>query len=66
MHSGLYSYHPGVTSINQDVDQNVLSEFQKLPFYKGMATSRLNPASSCVTGYHLGGQFISPEGRRNE
>ena len=24
---------------------------------------RLNPASSCVTGYDRGGQFISPEGQ---
>ena len=28
-----------------------------------MATNWLTPASSCVTGYHLGGQFISPLGR---
>ena len=25
-----------------------------------LATNRLNPASSWVTGYHLSGQFISP------
>ena len=28
-----------------------------------MATNRLNPASFWGTVYHLGGQFISPEGR---
>ena len=54
--------HAGIVSINQDVDQDVLSEFQRSPFFKEMATNRLNPASSCVTVYHVGGQFISPEG----
>ena len=39
--------------MNQDVDLDVLSEFQSSPVFNGMATSRLNPASSCVTGYHL-------------
>ena len=29
----------------------MLSEFQK-SLFKGMATKGLNPASSCVTGYH--------------
>ena len=42
-HPGLYSYHPGVMNINQDVDQDVLSEFQRSPFFKGMATNRVNP-----------------------
>ena len=31
-----------------------------------MATNRLNPASSCVTGYDLSGQFISPSGDMND
>ena len=29
-------------NINQDADQDVLSEFQRSPFFKGMATNRLN------------------------
>ena len=37
----------------QDVDQDVLSEFQmSLLFKGGMATNWLTPASSCVTGYN--------------
>ena len=46
------------TFIFQDVDQDVLREFQRSPFIKGMARNWLNHASACVTGYHLGGQFI--------
>ena len=52
-HPGLCSYHLGVMGINQDVGQDVLSEFKRSPFLKGMATSRLNPRC----------QFISPSGR---
>ena len=40
----------------------MLGEFQRSPLFKGMATNWLTPASSSVTGYHLGGQFISPSG----
>ena len=46
------------------MDQDVLSEFQRSPFFKEMATNWLAPASFCVAGYHLGGHFILPEGRR--
>ena len=53
-HSGLYSYHLGVTSINQDVDQDVLSEFQRSPFFKGMATSRLTLLLPSVTQEEAG------------
>ena len=28
---------------------------------KGIGYKRLNLASSCITGYHLSGQFTSPE-----
>ena len=44
----------------------MLREFERSPFIKGMARNWLNHASACVTGYHLGGQFISPEGGRPE
>ena len=37
-------------------------EFQDHAFFKGMATNTLNPASSCLTGNHFSGQFISTEG----
>ena len=50
------------TRTNQDVDQDVLSEFQRSPFSKRMATNKLNLTSFCVTGYSLIGQFILPEG----
>ena len=35
------------------------------PSFKGMATNRLNSASSCITGYHFRSEFISPEGQRH-
>ena len=38
-------------SINQDVVQDVLSAFQRSPFFKGMATNRSIPASFSITGY---------------
>ena len=34
--------------------------------FHGMATNRLNPASSCVRGYDLSGQFISLSGDMND
>ena len=40
----------------------MLSEFQRSPFFKRMATNKLNPTSFCVTGYSLIGQFILPLG----
>ena len=49
---------PELGSINQDVGQDVLSEFQRSPFSKKcMATNVLNPASFCVTGYNRGHSY---------
>ena len=47
-------------SINQN------DRISRSPFFKGITTNKLNPASFCVTKYHLGGQFISPESQRPE
>ena len=50
------------TYIFQDVDQDVLSEFQRSPIVqRNRATNWLNPASSCVTGYIQGGHSYHPK-----
>ena len=56
-HSGTVA----ITSFHLSLSYNKKECFVHCAFHK---MYRLNPASSCVIGYYLSGQFISPKGRR--